>query len=87
MWPKLGLPTSTDTVVDDWGAMVVSRAWVPELLPSVQLTAVTVVGVVEGLSRSTCSDPAAGLIWVMTGVACSGVAPEVMVAWLTASSL
>jgi hypothetical protein len=66
----VGLPTSTDTVADDCGAMVVLRACVPDWLPSVQLTAVTVAGLSVVLASATCSDPAAGLSWVMTGVTC-----------------
>ena len=42
--------------------MVALTGWVPDSLPSFQLTAVTVVGVSDGLSRTTCNDPAAGLI-------------------------
>ncbi len=84
---KLMPLTGTATVVEAPAAMVAVTGWVPDRLPSFQLIAFTVVGVSDGLSSSTFSSPAAGLVPVMTGVACSGVAPEVTVAGPTAPSV
>lgn len=66
--------------------MVALTGWVPDALPSFQLTPVTVVGVSDGFFSTTWNFPAGGLVLVTTGVTCSGVAPEVTVTALTAAS-
>ena len=79
--------TGTSTVADSWGAMVALTGWVPDWLPSFHLTPVTVVGVSDGLFRTTLSEPVGGFVPVTTGVTWSGVAPEVTVSALTAASV